>query len=186
MNIIRKFFMKRKTYFSVLTRFFVLLMYRVVVIYYERLWLNSRHCREKNGIRTDWRRYPILYGIEREDWDFVTILQSFLSLSRLRAFTSSPECLYWWTVIRDRLRNWNRSIVCTLLFIYVNRTDIVLYILRFFYLLRIRLVRSFLYESGLSTNTWIYLHYRIVVRFHKQLREIQRVLRSRKEWNWDT
>ena len=42
--------MKRKTYFSVLTHFFVSLMYRVIVIYYERLRLGSRHCREKNEI----------------------------------------------------------------------------------------------------------------------------------------
>ena len=67
MDIIRKPFIKRKTYSSVLTRFFVSPMYRVVVIYYERLRLGSRHCKEKNGIRAGWRRCPILYEIEKED-----------------------------------------------------------------------------------------------------------------------
>ena len=153
MNIIRKLFMERKTYSSVLTRFFVPPMYRVVVIYYERLRLGSRHCGEKNGIRAGWRRCPILCGIEGEDWGFVVILQPLLSPSRLRTFASSPECLRWWIVIRDRLRNWDRSTVCILLFVYVNRTNIVLYILRFFYLSGMRLIQSFLYESGLSTNT---------------------------------
>ena len=178
--------MERKTYFSVLVRFFVPPMYRVVVIYCERLQLGSRHCGEKNGIRMGWRRCPILCGIEGEDWGFVAILQPLLSPSRLQVFVSSPECLRWWTVIRDRLRDWDRSTVCVLLFVCINRTGIVLYILGLFYLSGIRLVRSFLYESELLTSTWICSHYRIVIRFHEQLQRVQRVLRGRGGWNWDT
>ena len=144
---------EKKNLFLCVDSLFVPPMYRVVVIYYERLWLGSRYCREKNGIRTSWRRCPILYGIEGEDWGFVVILQSLLSPSRLRTFVSSSEYLHWWTVIRDRLRDWDRSTVCTLLFVYINRINIVSYILKLFYLSGIYLVRSFLYEFGLLTNT---------------------------------
>ena len=149
----KKTLYKKKNLFLCVDSFFVSSMYRVVVIYCERLRLSSRHCEEKNGIRTGWRRCPILYGIEKEDWGFIVILQSLLSPSRLRTFVSNLECLRWWIVIRDRLRDWDRSTVCTLLFVCVNYIDIVLYILRLFYLLRMYLVRSFLYESGLLTNT---------------------------------
>ena len=143
----------KKNLFLCIDPFFVYSMYRVVVIYCERLRLGSRHCGEESGIRTDWSRRPILYGIEGEDWGFVVILQLLLSFSRLRAFVSSLECLRWWTVIHVRLRDWNRSTVYVLLFVCINYTDIVLCILKLFYLSGMYLVRSFLYKSGLLTST---------------------------------
>ena len=58
---------EKKNLFLYVDPLFVSPIYRVVVIYYERLRLGSRHCGEKNGIRVSWRRCPILYGIEKED-----------------------------------------------------------------------------------------------------------------------
>ena len=42
---------KKKNLFLCIDSLFVSPMYRVVVIYCERLQLGSRHCGEKNGIR---------------------------------------------------------------------------------------------------------------------------------------
>ena len=43
---------EKKNLFLYIDSFFVSPMYRVVVIYCERLRLGSRHCKKKNEIRT--------------------------------------------------------------------------------------------------------------------------------------
>ena len=63
----KKTLFEKKNLFLCIDSFFVHLMYRVVVIYCERLQLDSRHYGEKSGIRTNWSRRPILCGIEEED-----------------------------------------------------------------------------------------------------------------------
>ena len=63
----KKTLFEKKNLFLCINSLFVYSMYRVVVIYYERLQLGSRYYGEESEIRADWSRHPILYGIRRED-----------------------------------------------------------------------------------------------------------------------